>query len=48
VKGGGLDPKRGTIYGTTYLPLKPGRHVAIAYGRTATTGTAVTWPFRTR
>ena len=26
--------------------LKPGRHVVVAYGRTATTGTAVAWTFR--
>lgn len=42
-KGGGLSPKRQTIYGAPTKPLRPGRHVAVAYGRTATTGTAVAW-----
>jgi hypothetical protein len=45
VKGGGT-PRKGTIYGTTSAPLAPGSHVAVAYGRTATTGTAVAWTFR--
>jgi hypothetical protein len=45
VKGGG-SPQRGTIYGTTAAPLAPGPHVAVAYGRTATTATAVAWTFR--
>ena len=44
-KGGGLSPTRGTIYGTTAAPLKPGKHTAIAYARTATHGTAVAWTF---
>jgi hypothetical protein len=45
VKGGGT-PRKGTIYGTTTAPLTPGRHVAVAYGRTATSATAVAWVFR--
>ena len=45
VKGGGT-PRRGTIYATTAAPLAPGRHVAVAYGRTATAATAVAWAFR--
>jgi hypothetical protein len=45
VKGGGTA-RKGTIYGTTSAPLDPGRHVAVAYGRTATTATAVAWTFR--
>jgi hypothetical protein len=45
VKGGGT-PRKGTIYGTTAAPLAPGRHVAVAYGRTATAATAVAWVFR--
>lgn len=44
-KGGGLDPKRGTIYGAPLSPLAPGTHVAVAYARTATHGTAVAWVF---
>jgi hypothetical protein len=45
VKGGGTA-RKGTIYGTTTAPLAPGRHVAVAYGRTATAATAVAWAFR--
>ncbi len=44
-KGGG-SARKGTIYGTTSAPLHAGRHVAVAYGRTATTATAVAWTFR--
>jgi hypothetical protein len=44
-KGGGLSPTRGTIYGTTVSPLKPGKHTAVAYARTAAHGTAVAWTF---
>lgn len=44
-KGGGTT-RKGTIYGTTAAPLDPGSHVAVAYGRTATTATAVAWTFR--
>jgi hypothetical protein len=45
VKGGGTA-RDGTIYGTTAAPLAPGKHVAVAYGRTATAATAVAWTFR--
>jgi hypothetical protein len=45
-KGGGLSPTQGTIYGAPAAPLSPGPHVAVAYGRTATHGTAVAWSFR--
>jgi hypothetical protein len=45
VKGGGTA-QRATIYGTTSSPLKRGSHVAVAYGRTATSATAVAWTFR--
>ena len=45
VKGGGTA-QRATIYGTTSKPLRPGRHVAVAYGRTATSANAVAWAFR--
>ncbi len=45
-KGGGLTPKQGTIYGALQTKLKPGTHVAVAYGRTATHATAVAWVFR--
>jgi hypothetical protein len=45
VKGGGTA-QRATIYGTTSAPLDPGPHVAVAYGRTATSATAVAWTFR--
>jgi hypothetical protein len=44
-KGGGLNPNRGTIYGAPEEALKPGKHTAIAYGRTATHATAVAWSF---
>jgi hypothetical protein len=44
-KGGGLRPNRGTIYGTPAEALKPGKHTAVAYGRTATHATAVAWTF---
>ena len=44
-KGGGTT-RKGTIYGTTSAPLDPGLHVAVAYGRTATSATAVAWTFR--
>jgi uncharacterized protein YceK len=46
VKGGGLRPTRGTIYGAPSAPLAKGLHVAVAYGRTATHATAVAWSFR--
>ena len=44
-KGGGLTPDKGTIYGAPGEALKKGRHVVVAYGRTASHGTAVTWAF---
>jgi hypothetical protein len=44
-KGGGLNPKRGTIYGAPVVPLGPGTHIAVAYARTVTHGTAVAWVF---
>lgn len=45
VKGGGLKPDQGTIYGAPDAPLAPGKHVAVAYGRTGTHATAVAWTF---
>jgi hypothetical protein len=45
VKGGGLSPTRGTIYGAPGAPLEPGKHVAVAYARTADHATAVAWSF---
>ena len=47
-KGGGLTPTRGTIYGAPNAPLAKGKHVAVAYARTAGHGTAVAWSFRVR
>ena len=47
-KGGGLTPNRGTIYGAPSAPLSAGKHVAVAYGRTADHATAVAWSFRVR
>ncbi len=46
-KGGGLTPKRGTIYGAPGKPLAPGRHTAVAYARSAGHATAVAWTFVT-
>jgi hypothetical protein len=46
-KGGGLTPKRGTIYGAPANPLKPGGHLAVAYARDAHHASAVAWAFRT-
>ena len=45
-KGGGLNPKRGTIYGAPSAPLARGTHTAVAYARTATHAAAVAWTFR--
>ena len=45
VKGGGLTATKGTIYGAPGTPLAPGKHVAVAYGRTDTHATAVAWTF---
>jgi hypothetical protein len=47
-KGGGLTPTRGTIYGAPSTALAPGEHVAVAYARTATAGTAVSRVFVVR
>jgi hypothetical protein len=47
-KGGGLTPTRGTIYGAPNTPLAKGKHVAVAYARTAGHATAVGWSFRVR
>ena len=47
-KGGGIAPTRGTIYGAPDGPLAKGRHLAVAYARTATDATAVARPFRVR
>ena len=47
-KGGGLQPTHGTIYGAPNAELAPGEHVAVAYARTATAGTAVTRVFVVR
>jgi hypothetical protein len=46
VKGGGLTPTKGTIYGAPGTPLAKGDHVAVAYARTAEHATAVAWWFR--
>jgi hypothetical protein len=46
-KGGGLSPTHGTIYGATN-GLSKGRHVVVAYARTATAATAVAQTFRVR
>jgi hypothetical protein len=45
-KGGGLHPNDKTIYGAPDVALTKGVHVAIAYARTASSGTAVRWTFR--
>ncbi len=45
-KGGGLSPKKGTIYGAPVARLAPGTHRAVAYGRTDTHASAITWTFR--
>jgi hypothetical protein len=44
-KGGGLTPRRATIYGAPAKPLKRGKHVAVAYGRTEKAGRAIAWTF---
>jgi hypothetical protein len=46
VKGGGLTATKGTIYGAPGAPLMKGKHVAVAYARTAEHATAVAWSFR--
>jgi hypothetical protein len=45
VKGGGLTPRKGTIYGAFGTRLTKGKHVAVAYARTAAHATAVAWSF---
>jgi hypothetical protein len=47
-KGGGLSAKRGTIYGAPAAALAPGKHLAVAYARTATEATAVARAFTVR
>jgi hypothetical protein len=47
-KGGGLSPKRGTIYGAPSAALSPGSHLAVAYARTAAAATAVARAFKVR
>ena len=47
-KGGGLTPTHGTIYGAPSADLAPGEHLAVAYARTATAGTAVAHVFVVR
>lgn len=48
VKGGGLKPNRGTIYGAPANPLASGVHTIVAYARTDTHATAVAATFRVR
>jgi hypothetical protein len=48
VKGGGIKPEQGTIYGAPAAKLAPGVHTAVGYGRTDATGTAVAWRFTVR
>jgi hypothetical protein len=47
VKGGGLAPTQGTIYGATNR-LSRGRHVVVAYARTASAATAIARTFTVR
>jgi hypothetical protein len=47
-KGGGLTPTKGTIYGAPDRQLAAGKHVAVAYARTAAHATALAWSFRAR
>ena len=47
-KGGGLTPTKGTIYGAPDRALAPGKHVVVAYARTAVHATAVASSFRVR
>ena len=44
-KGGGLTPTKVTVYGAPNANLKRGKHVLVAYGRTASHGTAVVFRF---
>jgi ABC-type glycerol-3-phosphate transport system substrate-binding protein len=45
VKGGGLTATKGTIYGAPGASLTKGKHLAVAYARTAEHATAVAWSF---
>ena len=47
-KGGGLTTTRGTIYGAPSAALDQGKHLAVAYARTATAATAVARVFHVR
>lgn len=47
-KGGGLTTTRGTIYGAPGSALARGKHLAVAYARTATAATAVAEVFHVR
>jgi hypothetical protein len=47
-KGGGLTATHGTIYGAPSKALARGRHLVVAYARTATAATAVSRVFRVR
>jgi hypothetical protein len=46
VKGGGVKPTVGTIYGAPDGPLAKGTHTAVAYGRTDAHAAALAWTFR--
>jgi hypothetical protein len=48
VKGGGIKPEQGTIYGAPATKLAAGMHTAVGYGRTDSHGTAVAWSFKVR
>jgi hypothetical protein len=47
-KGGGLSPKRITIYGAPEQELDPGQHVVVAYARAGNAATAKAWTFTVR
>jgi hypothetical protein len=47
-KGGGLTATKGTIYGAPNTALAPGKHLAVAYARTASDGTAVARVFHVK
>jgi hypothetical protein len=44
-KGGGQKPEDITVYGAPEGKLTPGKHTAVAYGRTTAHGSAVAWTF---
>jgi hypothetical protein len=48
VRGGGLTPRRISIYGAPAAELDPGRHVAVAFARTDKAAKAVAWTFTVR